>query len=62
MSTNSKSIFQSKTFGANVAMLVAYGIQMKYGFVVPPEYQAALATVVNVALRGVTKVPVKFLE
>jgi len=53
-----KKWYLSKTFWANVAAAVAIGVQIKYGFVIPLEYQSLGMTVVNLVLRKITKEPV----
>lgn len=53
-----KKWYLSKTFWANVLAAAFIGIQMKYGMVVPAEYQMMALTGVNLALRKITKDPV----
>ena len=53
-----KSILTSKTFWGNLIALVALGLQVQFGWVVTVEYQAGALTVINVALRFITKQPV----
>lgn len=48
-----KSIFQSKTFWANVA-----GFALVYADVLPKEYAALVIAVANIALRFLTTGPV----
>lgn len=52
----SKSIFTSKTFWANVVAVIAMIIQGVSGnFVVSAELQATALSVINIVLRSVTK-------
>lgn len=53
-----KKWYLSKTFWANVAAAAMIVVQIKYGFVVPVEYQSLGLTVINLALRKITKEPV----
>ena len=53
-----KKWYVSKTFWTNVvAGLVMLG-QIKYGFLIPAEYQMILMSFINVGLRKITKDPV----
>lgn len=56
---DAKTFLRSKTLGANVAMLIAYGLQLRYGFVVPAEHQLAAAAIINAGLRFATSSPVR---
>ena len=57
-----KSIFQSKTFWANIVALGASGA-MAYGIDIAPEEQAYIVTgimaVVNIVLRFTTKTAIR---
>jgi len=48
-----KSIFQSKTFWANVL-----GIAVMFANVLPPKYSGMALAAINIALRTVTTEPV----
>lgn len=50
-----KKWYASKTFWVNALALVATIAQGSYGFVVSPEVQGIILTLVNVVLRTVTK-------
>ena len=50
-----KKWYLSKTFWANVAAAAAIVVQIKYGFVIPLEYQSLGMTFVNLMLRKITK-------
>lgn len=50
-----KKWYLSKTFWANIAAGVAISVQMKFGFVVPVEYQTLGLSVINLVLRQITK-------
>lgn len=53
-----KSILLSKTLWLNVAMLAAHFLPV-VADVVPPDYQALVLAVANIAVRFATKQPVK---
>lgn len=53
--SGNKKWYLSKTVWVNVLAAVAVAVQSKYGFVVPLEYQAGALSVVNLALRKITK-------
>jgi hypothetical protein len=53
-----KKITQSKTMIVNIIALIAIIIQSQTGTVISIETQAAIVTVVNIALRLVTKEPI----
>lgn len=57
---NSKKFWQSKTFWVNVLSAVGIAVQSKTGFVIDPATQAIGLTLVNGALRAVTKEPVSW--
>ena len=52
---DSKAWYTSKTLWVNAIGLVALGLQLRFGWVVSPEYQAMALGVVNGILRVVTK-------
>lgn len=54
----SKKFWQSKTFWVNLLSAVGIAVQSQTGFVIDPATQALGLTVVNSALRTVTKEPV----
>jgi hypothetical protein len=54
--------YQSKTIWTNVISIIALVIQMKYGFVVSPEYQMLILTTANLILRGVTSSPITLIK
>lgn len=49
-----KKWYASKTFWANVLAGAIVVVQIKYGFIVPPEYQMMTMTGINLILRKVT--------
>jgi hypothetical protein len=55
-----KSIFQSKTLGANVIAVGIAVYQHYFGMILPadPQYFALAVAVINIALRFRTAVPV----
>jgi len=55
-----KKFWQSKTFWVNILSAIGIAIQSKTGFVVDPAVQAIGLTVINGALRAVTKEPVSW--
>lgn len=55
-----KSIYKSKTVWVNVIALVAILLQQKFGFVIDESVQMQLLTVINIALRMITKSEVKW--
>lgn len=55
-----KKFWMSKTFWVNILAAAAMLAQMRVGFVVSPELQAMALTVVNLALRKITKEPVSW--
>jgi hypothetical protein len=50
-----KKFWQSRTFWANILAAAAVALQVKWGFVVGPEYQMLALTAINLVLRKVTK-------
>jgi hypothetical protein len=55
-----KKFWQSKTFWVNILSALGIAVQSKTGFIVDPSVQAIGLTVVNTALRAVTKEPVSW--
>ena len=53
-----KPFYQSRTFWANIIVLVGVGIQTKYGFIVSAEVQALALSLINLWLRAITKEPI----
>jgi hypothetical protein len=53
-----KKITESKTVIVNIIALIAIIVQMQTGSVISIETQAAIVTVVNIALRLITKEPI----
>lgn len=53
-----KKWYESKTFWVNVLAAVALIGQIKFGFIIDPATQSLVLTVVNIALRKITKTPV----
>lgn len=53
-----KKWYLSKTFWVNVLAAGGIALQAKTGFVIGPEYQALLLSLVNLGLRKITKDPV----
>ncbi len=49
-----KYYLKSKTLWANTIALIALILQMKYGFVISPDEQFAILTVINLGLRPMT--------
>lgn len=54
-----KKIYKSKTFWVNVIALASIIVQTKTGFVIPPELQAGILSVLNGILRFTTTEPIK---
>lgn len=55
-----KRILLSKTIWVNFLAFIAFWIQNKYGFVISEDLQMQALTIINIALRFVTKEPVKW--
>ncbi len=53
-----KKFWQSKTFWVNLIAIVALVLQQYTGYVITPEKQVAILSVINVVLRFVTKEPI----
>jgi hypothetical protein len=52
--------WKSKTLWVNVVALAAMLIQANYGFIIAPEEQIAIITLVNLLLRAITKTGLEF--
>jgi hypothetical protein len=52
---NIKEWWKSKTLWVNVIALIAMIVQANYGFIIAPEEQIAVITIVNLILRAITK-------
>jgi hypothetical protein len=50
-----KKWYTSKTIWANVLAVITSVVASKTGYAIPAEYQAMILTVMNVALRKITK-------
>lgn len=57
-----KSIWQSKTFWANVLGAGLAVMNGPTGAYLPPQYLAVILTGMNLALRAVTAEPIKFSD
>lgn len=55
-----KKFYESKTFWANLLAAGAIIVQIKYGFILSPEVQALILTVLNVGLRNITDRPIEW--
>ncbi len=55
-----KKFWQSKTFWVNILSALGIAVQSKTGFIIDPATQAIGLTVINGALRAVTKEPVSW--
>ena len=53
-----KKWYVSKTFWTNVLAAAIMAAQVKYGFIVPAEYQMFGLSAINLVLRKITKEPV----
>lgn len=53
-----KPFYKAKTFWANIIAMAGMLVQMKYGFPVSIEAQTLVLSVVNLALRSITKDPI----
>lgn len=47
-----------RTLVAAILLAIAWGLQMKYGFVIPAEIQEAVVIILMATLRVVTKTPI----
>ena len=52
--TCTKKWYKSKTLWINIIALIAILAQTQYEFIIHPEEQAALLTIINLALRMIT--------
>lgn len=52
--TCKKKWYKSKTLWINIIALIAILAQTQHGFIIHPEEQAALLTIINLALRMIT--------
>lgn len=52
-----KTWYLSKTLWVNLIAAIVLIIQTRYGFVIEPEAQAGLLTIINMLLRAITKTP-----
>lgn len=55
-----KKWYTSKTLWANVVLIVSILLQMKLGFLIEPEIQALVVTLINIVLRKITKQPLSW--
>jgi hypothetical protein len=53
-----KRIWKSKIVWTNIVALGLAVVQSQTGWVIPPETQGAVLTLINIILRGVTNEPV----
>jgi hypothetical protein len=53
-----KKWYVSKTFWTNIVSGGLVAVQIRYGFIVPPEYQMVLLSFVNIGLRKITNTAV----
>lgn len=57
--TTGKKFYKSKTFWVNVLALVSIVVQSQTGFVISPELQAGILSVLNGVLRFTTTEPIQ---
>jgi hypothetical protein len=57
-----KPWYQSKTIWTNIISAVALFVQIKYGFLISPEYQMLALTVINLVLRAISSKPITIGE
>jgi len=50
-----KKWYLSKTIWANILATAAVGIQLKFGFFIPAEFQLIILSAVNAVLRKISK-------
>lgn len=55
-----KKFYTSKTLWVNTVAIIALFVQTKTGFIVPPELQAGALSLINMALRLITKEPIEW--
>ena len=53
-----KKWYFSKTFWTNVVATLTLSLQIKYGFILGPEYQAVALSLLNIGLRKLTNEPI----
>jgi hypothetical protein len=53
-----KSLIESRTMWVNLIAIAAMLAQGRFGFVIEPDYQAGILSVINLILRLVTKKPI----
>jgi hypothetical protein len=53
-----KKWYLSKTFWTNVVATLTLSLQIKYGFILGPEYQAVALSLLNIGLRKLTNEPI----
>lgn len=53
-----KRIILSKTIWVNFVSLICFFLQQKYGFIIDPDLQLQFLSLINIALRFVTKEPI----
>jgi hypothetical protein len=53
-----KRILYSKTIWMNLLAFLAFAIEKRYGFIIDPDLQMQALTLINIALRFVTKEPI----
>ena len=59
MTTTGKKFYKSKTFWVNLLSLAGLVLQSQTGFVVAPELQAGILSVLNGILRFATTEPIE---
>jgi hypothetical protein len=57
-----KRWYYSKTIWVNGIALIATLCQAKWGFIVSPELQGIILTIINVVLRSITKEQIEWKE
>ena len=57
--TTSKKFYKSKTFWVNILALASIVVQSQTCFVIPPELQAGILSVLNGVLRFTTTEPIQ---
>jgi hypothetical protein len=55
-----KTFLKSKTLWVNLICISAMILQAKTGFVIPPEDQATLLSIINLVLRMITNKPLSW--
>lgn len=54
-----KKFYKSKTFWVNVLALASIVVQSQTGFIIPPELQAGILSILNGVLRFTTTEPIQ---